>query len=143
MSRVKNGANIKVHYTGRLKDGTIFDSSQGEEPLYFTVGKGQVIKGFDKGVLDMEVGEKKSIIIPPEEAYGDYREELIKKVKASQFPDEFEIKEGVRVQARGPENQLVQFVIKEVDGEEVKLDANHELAGKTLIFDLELVDINA
>lgn len=142
MSKVTDGSEIKVHYTGKLEDGTQFDSSQGRDPLQFTVGQGQVIEGFDKGVLDMEVGDNKTITIPPEQAYGEYREELITKVKADQFPDNFEIKQGVRVQARSPENQLVQFVIKEVDGDDVKLDANHELAGKTLIFDLELVDIN-
>lgn len=143
MSKVKEGSQITVHYTGKLEDGTLFDSSVGKDPLQFTVGEGQVIEGFDKGVLEMEVGEKKSITIPPEKAYGDYREELITSVKSSQFPDDFDIKEGARVQARGPENQIVHFVIKEVEGEEVKLDANHDLAGKTLVFDLELVDIGA
>ncbi len=143
MSKVTEGSKIKVHYTGKLEDGTKFDSSAGRDPLQFTVGQGQVIKGFDDGVLDMEVGDNKTITIPAEQAYGEYREELITKVKADQFPDNFEVKQGVRVQARSPENQLVQFVIKEVDGDDVKLDANHELAGKTLIFDLELVEINA
>lgn len=142
MSKVENGSTIKVHYTGKLEDGTQFDSSEGRDPLQFQVGQGQVIKGFDEGVLDMEVGDKKCVTIPPEQAYGEYREELITKVKKSQFPPNFEVKEGARVQATSPENQIVQFVVKEIDGEDVKLDANHQLAGRTLIFDLELVEIH-
>lgn len=141
MSQVKNGDTVMVHYTGRLTNGEQFDSSQGGEPLEFTVGEQQVIAGFEEGVLGMEVGEKKTINIPPEKAYGPKSEDLIIQVERGELPEEIEPEVGMQLEARLSNGMTTVVTISGVTDEFVTIDANHELAGEELIFDIELMGI--
>lgn len=140
--QVKNGDTIKIHYKGRLADGSVFDSSEGREPLEFTVGEGMVIPGFDAGVKDMNVGEKKTIHIPAAEAYGDKQEHLIIEFPKDQFPPDLKPEAGMQLSMSSNTGQIIPVVITDVKEETVMLDANHQLAGKDLIFDLELMEVN-
>jgi len=142
MSKAKNGDQVKVHYTGRLTTGEQFDSSKGREPLAFTVGAGQMIKGFDKAIPGMEVGDKKTITIAPEEAYGPVNEEAIIEFPKSNIPDSLKIEPGMQLQLQSASGQPVPVVVKEIKDDTVILDANHQLAGKELVFDIELMDIS-
>ena len=141
MKKVLSDSTVTVNYTGRLEDGTIFDSStvEGREPMTTKLGQGQLIKGFEEGLVDMSEGDKKTVEIESAEAYGEYLDYLIQEVEKSQMPGEVEV--GMPLQAQ-TEMGVVQFVVKEVKGETVVLDANHPLAGKKLIFDLEVVSID-
>jgi peptidylprolyl isomerase len=141
MQQVKKGDTIKIHYHGRLNDGTTFDSSAGREPLEFEVGGGMVIAGFDAGVTGMSVGEKKTIEIPFLEAYGPVQEEMIIEFPKTNFPPDLNPEIGMQLNMSNQEGQQFPVVIKEVKEEVVVLDANHPLAGKDLTFDLELVEI--
>jgi FKBP-type peptidyl-prolyl cis-trans isomerase 2 len=140
MRKVQNGDTVKVNYTGKLEDGTIFDSSmvEGREPLTAKLGEGMLIKGFESGLMDMTIGETKTVEIDPSNAYGEYQEEAIQEVNKSEMPGEVEV--GMALQAN-TEYGPINFVVKEVKEETVVLDANHPLAGQKLIFDLELVEI--
>jgi len=138
---VKTNDTVKVHYTGTLDDGSVFDTSAEREPLEFTVGANQVIKGFEDGVVGMEIGEKKKIHIPCAEAYGEKNDQLIFDFPKNQFPEEMELKIGMEVQMMTQDQQPVFVTISEIEGENVKLDANHPMAGKDLNFELELVEI--
>ena len=142
MEQVKNGDNIQIHYRGRLEDGTVFDSSEGREPLEFQVGSGSVIPGFDEGVQGMEVGDKKTIHIPAAEAYGERHEHMLFEFPKDRFPAEIVPEEGMTLNMSDGQGQVIPVVITEVKDDVVLLDANHQLAGKDLIFDLELVSIN-
>lgn len=135
------GDTVKVHYTGTLADGTQFDSSAGKEPLEFTLGSGRVIAGFDEGVTGMKVGEKKTITIPADEAYGQYREDLTLKIGRSELPSDIEPAAGMQLQMTQANGAVITVKITEVTADTVTLDANHELAGKDLTFELELVEI--
>jgi FKBP-type peptidyl-prolyl cis-trans isomerase SlpA len=141
MKKVLSDSTVTVNYTGRLEDGTIFDSStvEGREPMTTKLGQGQLIKGFEEGLVDMSEGDKKTVEIESAEAYGEYLDYLIQEVEKSQMPGEVEV--GMPLQAQ-TEMGVVQFVVKEVKGETIVLDANHPLAGKKLIFDLEVVSID-
>ena len=141
MKKVLSDSTVTVNYTGRLEDGTIFDSStvEGREPMTTKLGQGQLIKGFEEGLVDMSEGDKKTVEIESSEAYGEYLDYLIQEVEKSQMPGEVEV--GMPLQAQ-TEMGVVQFVVKEVKDETVVLDANHPLAGKKLIFDLEVVTID-
>jgi FKBP-type peptidyl-prolyl cis-trans isomerase SlpA len=141
MKKVLSDSTVTVNYTGRLEDGTIFDSStvEGREPMTTKLGQGQLIKGFEEGLVDMSEGDKKTDEIESTEAYGEYLDYLIQEVEKSQMPGEVEV--GMPLQAQ-TEMGVVQFVVKEVKDETVVLDANHPLAGKKLIFDLEVVSID-
>lgn len=141
MAKAKNGNKVKVHYTGKLTNGEQFDSSVGRAPLEFTVGAGQMIKGFDSAIPGMEVGEKKTITIAPEDAYGEVNQEAILEFPKSNIPDTLEIEEGMQLQLQSASGQPVPVVVKEIREESVILDANHRLAGKELVFDIELVEI--
>jgi FKBP-type peptidyl-prolyl cis-trans isomerase 2 len=141
MSQVKKGDTVQVHYTGKLDDGTVFDSSQDREPLAFVVGEGRVIPGFEQGVIGMEPAEAKTIKIASDEAYGSHRAELILTVSKEQFPDHIEPAPGMQLQLQLQEGQPAQAVITEVSEAEVTLDANHPLAGQDLTFDIQLVAI--
>lgn len=136
-----SGNRVKVHYTGRLKDGSIFDSSENREPLEFVIGSGQVIPGFDQGVTGMKVGEKRTIEIPFAEAYGPRQEHLVGQVERSQFPDGMDPEIGQQFQLQLDGGQVVVVTVCAVDAEKVTLDANHQLAGQDLIFDLEMTAI--
>lgn len=141
MGKAKDGDKVKVHYTGKLKDGTVFDSSEGRPPLEFTLGQGNIIPGFEKGVMGMELGDKKTITVPPGDGYGESRDELIVKVNKSDFPENIDPSVGKQLQVTQPDGNVIEVVITEMEGDSVTLDANHPMAGKTLVFDVELVEI--
>ena len=142
MSKVENGNNIKVHYKGTLSDGEQFDSSYDRgSTLDFTVGAGQMIPGFDAAVVGMTVGESKTVTLPPSEAYGGRNEEAVQTVPKNVFPPEFEFKLNETVQGKTEQGMPLIAKILEVSDENVKLDLNHPLAGKSLTFDIELVEI--
>lgn len=141
MQEAKKGDNVQVHYTGKLNDGSIFDSSTGREPLAFTVGAGQMIPGFDKAVHGMKVGDKQTVTIPFMEAYGDRREEMVIHVPIEQVPPDMKPTVGDRLAVNQPDGQQIPVTVTSVTDEHVTLDANHDLAGKDLIFDIELVQI--
>jgi FKBP-type peptidyl-prolyl cis-trans isomerase SlpA len=141
MTKIKNGDNVSVHYTGKLEDGTVFDTSlaEGREPLTVTLGQGQLIPGFENGLIDMTAGEMKTIEIEPENAYGDIQPQMMSEIPLSQVPEG--VKAGDMLQGQ---NQFgpVNVVVTEVKESTVVLDMNHPLAGKKLIFDLEVVSVN-
>ncbi|MBP8792530.1 MAG: peptidylprolyl isomerase [Lutibacter sp.] len=141
MIQVKENNTVKVHYTGKLSNGQIFDSSEGKEPLEFTLGQGQLIPGFEKGLIDMKLNEKKTITIVKEEAYGDQHQELIQEVQKSQLPSEMTPEVGMGLVSRSEDGQERNLMIVEVKEESVIIDGNHPLAGHELIFDLEVVEI--
>ncbi|MBA4166604.1 MAG: peptidylprolyl isomerase [Chitinophagaceae bacterium] len=142
MQQVKSGDTVKVHYHGRLTDGTTFDSSTGRDPLEFKVGSGQVIKGFDDGVTGMAVGDKKTVQIPVDDAYGPKDESMVIEFPKENFPPDMKPESGMQLNMTNGSGQVIPVVIVEVGDETVTLDANHPLAGQDLIFDLELVDIS-
>jgi peptidylprolyl isomerase len=142
MSQAKSGDTVKIHYTGKLDDGSQFDSSEGRDPLEFTVGSGQVIPGFDKAVEGMAVGEQKSVRIEVEDAYGERSEQMIQEVPKSALPDDLEPTEGMGLQARGQDGRVINLTVTEVGDESITVDANHPLAGQPLNFDIELVSID-
>lgn len=141
MSKAKKGDKVKVHYTGKLTDETVFDSSREREPLEFTVGAGQMIKGFDQAVEGMAVGENKKVEIPSAEAYGERSEEALIEVDKAQLPANMEPEVGMQLEATSQDGQRQVLVIHEVKEEKVVLDSNHPLAGKELIFEIELVEV--
>jgi FKBP-type peptidyl-prolyl cis-trans isomerase 2 len=141
METVQQGNTVKVHYTGRLVDGTVFDSSEGRDPLEFTVGSGMVIKGFDNGVLDMKIGEKKTVEIPVNDAYGPSNPEMVMEFPKAQLPEDLPMEVGTMLQMSDQSGNVFPVVLAEIKAETVMIDANHSLAGKDLIFDLELVAI--
>lgn len=140
MQQAKKGDLVRVHYTGRLTDGSQFDSSAGRSPLEFTVGGGQMIKGFDAGVEGMAVGEKKVINISAEEGYGLRNEEAVIEFPLENVPAGMNLEPGMSLTLQGPQGP-VPVVVTEVTDKAVILDANHSLAGKDLVFDVELVEI--
>ena len=141
MAQVKSGDKIKVHYHGKLNTGETFDSSEGRDPLEFEVGSGMVIKGFDDGVTGMSVGEKKTVNIPFDEAYGPVNPEMVLEMPKDRFPKDMELEKGMPLMMSDQQGQQFQVTIVEIKEEAVMLDANHPLAGKDLTFDLELVEI--
>ncbi len=143
MSKAKAGDTVKVHYTGTLEDGTVFDTSREREPFEFKLGEGTVIPGFDEAVTGLEVGESTTISIEPEDAYGEVRDDLMLPVPREQVPDNMEPEVGMQVQLQTQSGQQVIARIVHVDDDKIMLDANHPLAGKTLSFDIELLEISA
>ncbi|RBL88777.1 MULTISPECIES: FKBP-type peptidyl-prolyl cis-trans isomerase [Chitinophaga] len=141
MQAVKNGDTVKVHYQGRLTNGTMFDSSEGRAPLEFKVGAHMVIKGFENGVLDMKPGEKKTIHIPVDQAYGPKNEEMIMDFPKANIPPDLNPEVGMELQMSNPEGQVFQVKVAAIGTDFITLDANHPLAGEDLVFDLELVEI--
>jgi FKBP-type peptidyl-prolyl cis-trans isomerase 2 len=141
MAQAKNGDTIKVHYTGRLKDGTVFDSSEGRDPMQFTLGAGKVIPAFEEAVIGMTPGESTNKDIPADQAYGPHREEMVVQVKKEQLPKNIDPKVGQRLQLVQPDERVIPVTVTEVNDSHVTLDANHPLAGKDLQFDIELVEI--
>jgi peptidylprolyl isomerase len=143
MAQAKEGDTIQVHYTGTLKDGTVFDTSQDREPLEFTLGNGDVIPGFEKAVLGLAVGEKRKVEIPCDEAYGPHASELMMAIDRSQFPADQELTVGQTIPARLSSGPTLRSTIVEISETQVTLDANHPLAGEDLTFDIELVSIRS
>ncbi|MEM8779272.1 MAG: peptidylprolyl isomerase [Cyanobacteria bacterium P01_G01_bin.49] len=141
MVQAKVGDTVKVNYTGKLGDGTIFDSSIDRDPLEFSLGKGQVIAGFDEAVIGMSPGDEKTIDIPSDQAYGSYRQELVMVVEQEQMPPELSVEVGQQLQMRHPSGQAIPVLVKDISEAKVTLDANHPLAGEDLTFELELVAI--
>lgn len=142
MEQAKAGDKISVHYTGKLTDGTLFDSSAGREPLEFEIGSGMVIKGFDEGVTGMSVGEKKTVHIPAAEAYGDMNPEHMAVFNKAEIPSDIPYEVGMQLNMhQDGSGQVMPVTVVEVTDTTITLDANHPLAGKDLIFDLELVSI--
>lgn len=139
--KAQQGDTVTVHYTGKLDDGEVFDSSKGRDPLEFQVGSGQVIPGFDRAVTGLGIGESREIRLDPEDAYGEPREDLVVEVERSQFPAEAEpvVGQQVQVQVAPGENRVA--TIQDVDDQNITLDLNHPLAGQPLTFDVELVEI--
>jgi peptidylprolyl isomerase len=132
---------VQVHYKGTLDDGSQFDASAGRDPLSFTVGAGQVIQGFDDAVTGMEVGEKKTVRIPPQEAYGEHRDDLIVQLDRAQVPEHIDLELGMGLQLQQPNGQPIAVTVKSIEDGHITLDANHPLAGEALTFELELVAI--
>jgi peptidylprolyl isomerase len=141
MSQAKAGDTVRVHYTGKLGDGTQFDSSAGHEPLEFALGSGQVISGFDKAVEGMMVGETKSVRIPAEQAYGSRHDQLIREVPKNALSDDIQPVVGMPLQAKGPDGQVIKLVVTAVAEDSITVDGNHPLSGQVLDFDIELVGI--
>ena len=149
MAQAKEGDRVRVHYTGRLDDGTVFDSSECSEddcgcehgPMEFTIGGGEVIPGFDKGVLGLEVGEAKTVHIPVEEAYGERIEEMVAEVPRADLPPEMHPEIGQQLEVTQEDGQIFQVLVTDMNEETITIDANHPLAGQALNFDLRLVEI--
>jgi len=141
MVQAKPGDTVKIHYTGKLDDGTVFDSSVNREPLEFTLSGGQVIPGFDEAVLGMSPGESKTQKIPMDQAYGPHRDEMVLEISRQQIPPELEPEVGQQLQVQQENGQTIPVFVTEVTESKVTLDANHPLAGEDLTFDIQLVEI--
>ncbi|HCD52708.1 MAG TPA: peptidylprolyl isomerase [Balneolaceae bacterium] len=141
MSIIKDGDTVKVHYTGKLQNGEVFDSSVEREPLEFTLGQGQLIPGFEKAIIGLKVGDSTTTNIPSAEAYGDHNPEMEVQVEKAQLPEGMEPQVGMQLQLNQPNGQAIPVQITKVEGEQVTIDANHPLAGKDLTFDIEVVEI--
>ncbi len=137
---IKEGSKVKAHYTGRLTNSDVFDTSlrDGREPLEFVVGEGSLIPGFENGIMGLSKGDKKTVNIPPSEAYGEYRQDLCLTVPKNNVPPGIQVGQTLQANTDG---QMVPFIVREVMENEVIVDANHPLAGQELIFDIEIVDI--
>lgn len=142
MAPAQDGSKVRVHYTGKLDDGTIFDSSQGGEPLEFTIGQGQMIPGFEQGVLGMEPGESKTVHIPAEQAYGAHRPDGVMEVDRSVIAPDMELAVGMRLQATNARGRPVEMLVVAINDDKVTMDANHPLAGKDLTFDIQVLEIS-
>lgn len=140
LQKMNQGAKVKVHYTGTLNDGKIFDSSDGREPLEFEIGASQVVPGFENGIKEMKLNEEKTIRIKPSEAYGEKNPELIKEIPRNKFPPEVQV--GGHLILKGPEDRQIPAIVKEVKEDSVTIDFNHPLAGKELTFKVKVVGIN-
>jgi peptidylprolyl isomerase len=141
MAQAKPGDTVKVHYNGKFDDGNVFDSSEGRNPLSFTIGAGKIIPGFDKAVEGMAIGDKKTVVIPAEDAYGKHHENLVMTVTRSEFPEEANPAVGQQYQTENQDGRPLNLMVTAVEGDQITLDANHPLAGKNLTFDIELVEI--
>lgn len=141
MAQVKQGDTVKVHYIGRLEDGTIFDSSKDRDPLQFTLGSNQIIPGFEEAILGMGVGETKTVDISSENAYGPHIVELVHEIDRSRVPSDIDLHVGQQLQMTTDNNEPIVVIVAQLTDETITLDANHPLAGQDLNFDIELVEI--
>ncbi len=141
MNQVKENNTVKVNYTGKLSDGQVFDTSEGKEPIEFTLGQGQLIPGFEKGLIDMELNEKKTITVAKDEAYGDVNKDLIQEVKKTELPQDMTPEVGMGLVSKSPDGQEMNLMVVEAKDETIAIDGNHPLAGKDLVFDLEVLEI--
>lgn len=143
MSEAKQGDNVKVHYTGRLDDGSEFDSSLERQPLEFVIGQGQIIPGFEQAVVGMNQGDTKTVEIAPEQAYGPRHDEAIQQIPKSALPESIQesLQLGMQLQANDPNGHPLMLTVTDIAEENITVDANHPLAGQALTFDLELVEI--
>lgn len=141
MAKAKHGDTVQTHYTGRLDNGTVFDSSAGREPLQFTIGNGQIIPGFEQAVIGMNPGDSKTVTIPADQAYGPYRDDMIIVAKRADIPADINPNVGDKLEMHQPNGAVFLVIVTDISDTSVTLDANHPLAGKDLTFDLELVGI--
>lgn len=141
MAQAQPGQLVRIHYVGTLDDGRTFDTSRGGEPLEFTLGEGEVIRGFEKAVVGMAAGETKTVTIPPEDAYGPHRPEMVQEVERSVLPADLTLRPGQQLQAQSRDGQALVLVVRDVADDTVTLDANHPLAGERLTFEIELVEL--
>lgn len=141
MAQAKLGDTVRVHYTGKLDDGTVFDSSSNGDPLEFTIGDGNIIPGFEKAVVGMSPGDQKTEVIPAEQAYGEHREEMVVVVDRAQMPPEMQPEVGQQLEIRQPSGETIPVVVTDISEADITLDANHPLAGEDLVFDIQLVEI--
>lgn len=141
MAKAQEGDLVRVHYTGKLEDGTVFDTSEDREPLEFKIGEQKVIPGFEQAVAGMEPGEKKTVELTPEQAYGPHREDMVMEMDRDEVPDNVDPEVGQQLQLRLQSGQTVPVLITDISDGSVTIDANHPLAGKTLVFEIELVDV--
>jgi FKBP-type peptidyl-prolyl cis-trans isomerase 2 len=141
MAAAKTGDTVTVHYTGTLDDGSQFDSSRERAPFEFTLGSGSVIPGFEEAVVGLEEGETKKFRIEPGDAYGDHQAELVQTIERSNLPPQIELEKGLQLQASRPDGGKLVVTVKDFDSETVTLDANHELAGEALNFEIELLKV--
>ena len=142
MTEVMEGNTVRVHYTGKLDDGTVFDSSVGGDPLEFTIGQGQMIPGFERGVVGMELGETRTLVIAADQAYGVHRPDGVFEVDRSEIPTTIPLEVGMQLQANGPGGRPVSMTVAALSDDKVTMDANHPLAGKDLTFEIEVVEIS-
>lgn len=141
MFKAKKGDTVKVHYTGRLSDGTVFDTSEDKEPLLFMLGKKEVVKGFDAAVMGMVPGEKKTVTIPAAQAYGESKPELIEVIKRSNLPADVDYKVGSQIEITNQDDSVFHVMVTDASAEEVTFDGNHPLAGRELTFDIRVEDV--
>ncbi len=141
MTQAKHGDTVKVHYTGKLDDGTVFDSSSDRDPLEFTIGSGNIIPGFERAVVGMTPGDSKTETIPTDDAYGPYMEEMVVTIDRQQMPAEMEPEVGQQLHIQQPDGNVLPVIVTDVSSSTVTLDANHPLAGEDLTFDIRLVEI--
>lgn len=142
MKKAKNGDRVKVHYSGKKEDGSVFYNSKDREPIEFVIGQGNVIKGMEKGVIGMQVGDQKQIEIPPEDAFGSMEEDLVIAVSENNFPDNVKpISMGQHFQFKSPDGNLHNATVVDIKDDSILLDANHLLAGETILIDVEVMEI--
>jgi peptidylprolyl isomerase len=141
LATIKEGDTVKVHYTGTIADGTVFDTSREREPLEFTLGEGKLIPGFEKAVVGMKVGDTSKVTIPSDEAYGEKREDMVIDVDKGQIPPDIKPEVGQQLQVQQKDGGAIPVVITEITDETVQLDANHPLAGQDLTFEIEVVEV--
>ena len=142
MAEAMEGNTVRVHYTGKLDDGTVFDSSAGGDPLEFTIGQGQMIPGFERGVVGMELGETRTVIVAADQAYGVHRPDGVFEIDRSEIPTTIPLEVGMQLQATGPGGRPVSMTVAALSEDKITMDANHPLAGKDLTFEIELVGVN-
>jgi len=141
MAEAKMGDTVKVHYSGKLDTGVLFDTSEGSDPLQFELGCGSLIAGFEEAVVGMSPGESKTVHIPPEKAYGHYREDRVIKVDKKDFPEDIVPTEGMALEVCAPNGVMVPVEVTEIEESTITLDANHPLCEQTLTFEIKLVEI--
>jgi len=141
MAQAQNGDTVTVHYTGKLEDGTVFDSSVNRDPLQFTLGEGLLIPGFEQAVLGMSLGESKTAEVSAGQAYGPHREEMVVEIDRQEFPPHFQPEVGQQLQIPQSEGRVTRLIVTGVSEQKVTLDANHPLAGRDLTFDIHLLEI--
>jgi FKBP-type peptidyl-prolyl cis-trans isomerase 2 len=142
MTQATAGTTVRFHYTGTLEDGSVFDSSEGRDPLEFQPGSGMIIPGLDRAITGMRAGEEKTVTIPADEAYGPYQADALQDVPRAQIPDEIPLEEGIMLQMQTPDGRAIPVVVAALTETTVTLDANHPLAGKDLTFAVEIVSVN-
>jgi peptidylprolyl isomerase len=141
MAQAQSGDTVKVHYTGKLEDGSVFSSSSNQDPVQFKLGEGRVIPGFEKAVVGMSPGESKSTTIPPEQGFGPHHDKMVQLIDRKRLPPDLKLEVGQQLEVRRSDGQTTLVTVADISGAAVTLDANHPLAGKDLTFDIELIEI--